>query len=1067
MKNWWKVLPGIGIGMLLLGAWTVGAAAVIPPPPAALAVTAQALLETTPGLWPVVSAGAEGDTLTVCLQVPPEILRADDGLGAEQVADNVTALLTPLQWRVLHVQARDPADGVCKPLTDFLPATPQTKSTVQSVATLQPAAAPLAAEFPSSLAGKTVYLSAGHGWQWNGSAWRTQRPPYQDIIEDHNNAEAVTQFLIPYLENAGATVIPVRERDWNTERTIADNDIAGDYTDVGTWYTSALPGYHGDSYRFAHTVTGTATATATWTLTVPQAGTYALYAWVDSDPNRACDAHYTVQHAGGPSPAYLDQRIRPQTWRYLGTFPCYAGPLTVTLDNHSSATGDYLIADALRLGSGRFDNLTAGTGQPISTTATTTPDKPWWEVATFYYSQWMGLDRADWPYFNDVVARPMYARWQHAGVAEDAVYLSWHTNGYNGHNDVISGTVSYVHNGETYPRTAGSLELQNAVHTELLRDIRAGWESDWPDLNQRQLNLGEMRMLWDDDPARRLPGTLVEIAYHDNVHDANALKDPRFNQLAARAIYQGILHYFETQNGVDLVESPEPPTHLRVQNLGGDAVRVAWNPSPTDTVGLRGAPATGYRVYTSPDGFAWGQPLAVTDSQATLTGFSTGETLYVRVTATNDGGKSFPTEVLGTRVGAMPPLLIVNGFDKCNRFGLVQEIDPVEGYNLRMWLRQINSRAYVVHHGAAVPISYTWDSASNEAIAAGLISLSSYSLVDWVLGEESTEEDGTLNATEQAALTDFVQHGGALLISGSELLWDLVEQGHGLTFAAETLHTGYTADDAATYHVTPAETGAFAGGEAFYFDAPGEYDADSPDVPTPLAGAQAALYYDGQTDGVAAVQHANGCTRTLVLGFPFEAIRPAARPTVMARALDFLAACLERTQIYLPLVLRNYPASEPPPQCETLLEDGFESVGDWGYGTQAERVQDTVHEGLWAARVGIPPGEPGGDTAVYSSIWHTLTLPGDATEITLHYWGYPSAEENDPGDFHYVGLRDADNVWHSLATDREDSRTWQAYTQELSAFAGQTVTLYFGTKNDGDAAVAALYVDDVVVEACR
>ena len=78
-------------------------------------------------------------------------------------------------------------------------------------------------------------------------------------------------------------------------------------------------------------------------------------------------------------------------------------------------------------------------------------------AATYYYSQWMGLDPDDWEYFNDVVSRPIFARWNHAGSGEDAVYISWHTNGYTG---TTRGTESYVHNGETYSRTVGSLELQ-------------------------------------------------------------------------------------------------------------------------------------------------------------------------------------------------------------------------------------------------------------------------------------------------------------------------------------------------------------------------------------------------------------------------------------------------------------------------------------------------------------------------------------------------------------------------------------------------------------------------------
>jgi N-acetylmuramoyl-L-alanine amidase len=848
-------------------------------------------LLTDAELPPALDVQAVGDALTVCLDVAPAALRADAGLGAEQLEADVARVLAPLDWRALHVHARDPEDGVCKPLSDFLPAPEIAALASPQAERVTPASSPLADVFPSSLAGKTVFVSAGHGWQWNGWDWRTQRPPYEEFIEDHNNAEVVNQYLIPYLENAGATVIPVRERDWNAARVVVDDQDAG-FSTSGTWNVSALPGYQGGGYHFAETVTETATATATWSLEVPEPGNYALYAWVRPGTNRASDAHYVVHHAGGPSDVRLDQRIRPNTWRYLGTFPFHADTAAVTVDNGSAEADRAVVADALRLGGGVFDDLTADTGEPISTTAPYAPEEPWWETATFYYSQWMGFERGS--YFNDVVARPIYARWQHADVDEDAVYISWHTNGYNGDNDVISGTVTYVHNDEDR-RTEGSLELQTAVHTELVHDIQTGWELGWRDLGQRALNLGELRLLWDDNPYERMPGVLLEIGYHDNEHDANALKEPLFNRLAARAVYQGILHYFEEKDNVELVEAPEPPTHLRVQNVGGGAVHVAWQPPETgaDSNDLYGDAATGYRVYTSTDGFAWGAPLAVVDTEAALTGFPAGETVYVRVTATNDGGESFPTETLGARVGDHAPLLLVNGFDKLNRFGLVEEVDPTEGYNLRLWEHRINSRSYIVHHGDAIPQDYAWDSASNEAVAVEHVTLEAYTIVDWILGEESLEEEGTLNPAERVALIDFLeQQDGALLISGAELLWDLVAQGRDVTFAREQLHTGYAADDAGTYAVAPTAGGVFAGLPAFSFDAPEEYDADFPDVLAAEAGAAPALTYADGTGGVAAVQYAAGCRRTLVLGFPFEVIRPTARPDVMARALDFLDECI-------------------------------------------------------------------------------------------------------------------------------------------------------------------------------
>jgi len=897
------------------------AAAALPTPSAAGAGTdlehaARALLDEVPPTDAALhSVVADGSGLTVCLEVSLDALAAEGWLGIELIQAEVARTLTSLPWQQLSVQRHDPASGLCTPLSDYAPsAAPALEGLDQAPSDILPRAsgtelAPYdgtvsGASTFGSLKGKTVYLSAGHGWNWTGSSWKTQRIVYQGFIEDHNNAEVVTQYLIPYLENAGATVIPVRERDWSAARVIADNDQGAPvFTVVGDWPTSSGTGYAGLTYRFATTVnSATPSAVATWTLNVPAAGRYAVYAWVYPSSNRSRDAHYTVHHAGGATLVTIDQLIYPQTWRYLGTFPFNAGAASVTLDNRSASPETRaVIADAIRLGGGQFDTL-SGLSLLVPTSDTPLPApgappyKPWWETATFYWSQWMGLRPSEWPYLNDVVARPIYARWNQrasgAASAEDAVYISWHTNGSTGAPDAAArGTVSYVHNNDTYPRTPGSTELQAAVHNELIHDIHAGWDPAWKDRGQGQLNLGELRMLWDADYAHaRIPGVLLEIAFHDNYEDALALKEPAFNQLAARAVYQGIVKYFEARDGTNLTLAPEPPTHLRVENTTPGTLRVAWQSPPTDGVGLRGEAATGYRVYTSPDGFAWRDPTTTSGTETLLTGLGAGETVYVRVTATNAGGESLPTEVLGARVGDAR-LLLVNGFDKLNRFGLVTEADPQMGENLRMWLDRMNSRAYVVHHGQAVPTGYAWDSASNEAVAAGHVTLGAYDVVDWILGEESTVEDFSFNATERARVTAYVNAGNALMVSGSEFGWDLVGAGTDPSFMRTVLRADYVADDAATYTARPVAGGAFQGLSDLHFDAPGEYDVDYPDVLAPFAGAQTALTYAAGVGGTAATQYANGCQRLLVLGFPFEALRPAERGPAMAAALAYLDAC--------------------------------------------------------------------------------------------------------------------------------------------------------------------------------
>ncbi|MEE8389862.1 MAG: hypothetical protein V3S14_03570, partial [Anaerolineae bacterium] len=542
-------------------------------------------------------------------------------------------------------------------------------------------------------------------------------------------------------------------------------------------------------------------------------------------------------------------------------------------------------ADAVRFGGGTFDDLTG-----IGTDATDPPDKPWWEVATFYYAQRMGMDASE--LVGDVTARPIYARWEHAGTGDDAVYVSWHTNGASsGYQTHTRGTMSIIHNGTGNPITPGSENLRDAIHAELVHDLRVGWDPDWPEY-KRSMNLGELRELWDENPDYGLPGVLIEIAYHDYPTDTNALKEPSFNMMAARALYQGIVKYYEQRDGIDLVELPEPPTHLAVQNVGGGQVRVSWQPSPTDTVGLAGDAATGYRVYTSTDGLGWSNGISVTATTVyTHPPIPPNSLLFVRVTATNDGGESFPTETLAARTGGDAGVLLVNGFDRLNRTMMIPETDPVEGYNMRMFLDRMNRYDYAVQHGEV--ISYPLDSASNEAVRDGLLSLGDYALVDWMLGEESAPDE-TLDATERALLADFMGNGGALFLSGTEVGWHLDDQGGDPTFYNNVLRADYAGDDAETFGVATITGSIFEGLGSFQFDAPGMYDADYPDLMMPINGSAAALSYSGGLAGTAAVQYANvvGCERLVYFGFPFETIWPDKRPAVMGRVLDFLGLCL-------------------------------------------------------------------------------------------------------------------------------------------------------------------------------
>ena len=906
------------------------------------------------------SIDAEG-RVVVRLEVPADALDAIDHGRFEAIVNQIAKTLAPLEWRALHIKTRHPQTGTFVALADFLPDIPdpeKDRPPATERGELAPAESAYVGQPPApgqgqpsgALSGKTVYVSAGHGWHWTGYAWKTQRPPYpyppyeEPIIEDHNNAEAVNQYLLNYLWNAGAMVWPVRERDMNPAEVIVDNDApgpVGGYTETGAWSTHGGGGYNGTDYRQTETVTGAPTATATWTATLPADGRYAVYVWY-AYSNDPADARYTVHHAGGQTDVTVDQRHHGITWHYLGTYGFRGGEETrITLSNTSNAAGRTLIADAVRFGGGTFDDLSG-----IETTATAPPDKPWWEVSTFYYAQKMGMRQPP----NDVVARPLYARWEHDDTGEDAVYVSWHTNGYSsdGYQTDTRGTMSIIHNGEGYPITPGSEALRDIIHDELVEDIRVGWDDPWWPEYKRSMNLGELRLLWDEDePDNRIPGALIEIAYHDHPGDTDALKEPTFNMLAARAMYQGIVKYFAQRDGLDLSLLPEPPTHLAVENTGPGAVSVSWQAPATDDDDLVGDAATGYRVYTSTDGIGWSNAIVTQDTAYTLTDLAPGELIFVRVTATNTGGESLSTETLGARVGHTPHVLLVSGFDRLNNTMTLPEIDPQEGYNRRMWLDQMNRYDYVVQHGQV--ISRAFDSASNEAVKAGLVDLGNYEVVDWFLGEESAPDE-TLDFDERQLLESYLNGDNALLISGAEIGWHLDYLGGDRDFYSDTLHASYAGDDAESYQVSPVAGGAFEGLGDFRFDAAGTYDADYPDQLAPLGSAKEALTYVGGNGGTAAIQYANGCRRLIYMGFPFETIDAAARAEVMDRALGFLSLCVA------PAV--DTAILTPTDGTVTNQRPAFAGTAEAGPSTSVDRVEVTIQrqsdggywqEGTWGA----------------------------------------------------------------------------------------------------------------------
>ena len=102
----------------------------------------------------------------------------------------------------------------------------------------------------------SVWASHGRYYNLSQDRWVWQRPNLFCTTEDLFTQTIVVPYLIPMLENAGAIVFTPRERDWQKNEIIVDNDDtnkANEYTEFVNkrhWSTSTIKGFakHNGAY---------------------------------------------------------------------------------------------------------------------------------------------------------------------------------------------------------------------------------------------------------------------------------------------------------------------------------------------------------------------------------------------------------------------------------------------------------------------------------------------------------------------------------------------------------------------------------------------------------------------------------------------------------------------------------------------------------------------------------------------------------------------------------------------------------------------------------------------------
>jgi hypothetical protein len=136
------------------------------------------------------------------------------------------------------------------------------------------------------------------------------------------------------------------------EDVVLDNSATHGYQVVsGTWAAgTGVAGYYGANY-VSHAA-GTGSSVVRWRPAIPGDGRYEVRVSYTAASNRATNAPFTVNHAGGTDVVAVDQKVRGTTdlrtgeWTSLGVFTFSAG-LDGTVELSDNADG-FVVADAVR-----------------------------------------------------------------------------------------------------------------------------------------------------------------------------------------------------------------------------------------------------------------------------------------------------------------------------------------------------------------------------------------------------------------------------------------------------------------------------------------------------------------------------------------------------------------------------------------------------------------------------------------------------------------------------------------------------------------------------------------------
>ncbi len=796
------------------------------------------------------------------------------------------------------------------------------------------------------LEGNHIALWQSHGryYRQEKDDWYWQRPRLFCTTEDLFSQTFVIPFIIPMLENAGAVVFTPRERDYQTHEVIVDNDQphkGGTYIESFRhkqknvkWQTAEGHGFAqykavyescdspftDGSARYVPTVSSPKDeGIAQWIPDIPEEGKYAVYVTYPTHKKAVDDATYTVYHKGGKTQFKVNQQMGGGTWVYLGTFEFDEGEHNygmVSLSNHSKHKG-VVSADAVRFGGGMGNIVPEGHNGRVRPSGL-----PRWAEAAKYSVQWFGFPYkihtepfGDNDYNNDINSRSAAVNYLSGGSVynperEDGlnvpldISVAFHTDAGVKTDDAFVGSLGVYMTDFNEGKTGAGMD--RFVSRDLISMFLTNFTTDlkkyrWQVRQLWNRNYGEAR-------APMPPACILEMLSHQNFADMRMAYDPHFKFDLSRSVYKTIVKYIATLYQRDYVIQPLPVENFAITlNEQKRTATLSW--TPVDDPLEPTAKAKEYILYTrrGHQGFDNGVVVKGTSHAVEL---NPDEVYSFKVTALNEGGESFPSEVLSCGISSQNKgtVLVVNAFtrlegpkviDTQTECGFDLDADPgvpygaytgfcgrqryfdrskagseasdglgMSGMELEGQLMMGNTFDYPVIHGRAIMLTgnHSFTSCSEKALLEGKVKLSDYPIIDLIYGTQKRFESRTNSLVEQ-----YYNNGGKVLMSAANAGCPSI----GGTIAGQLS--------------TSNSQLSTLSGCGLTFDIyrgmnPKSYCVPAPSILAPAGSAFAILTYNNGNCAAIAQQQ-----RFVRLGFPLESIADRKKLNALTKAfLNFL-----------------------------------------------------------------------------------------------------------------------------------------------------------------------------------